>query len=176
MDGPPRQSLRARRLVSRSLLARPPIVAMMKAPLTHVTLFADGGARNNPGPAAGAAVLLDDAGTVIEEAFRFLGDTTNNVAEWNGLLAGLEAAVRLGVLSVTIRMDSELVVKQLLGEYRVKHPGLQPLHRQAVALLSKFQSVDIGHVPRKQNKLADALVNRVLDAQARGAQERDDAS
>ena len=141
----------------------------------HVTLFADGGARRNPGPATGAAVLLDDRGTVIEEAFRFLGETTNNVAEWNGLLAGLEAAVRLGVENITIRMDSELVVKQLLGEYRVKHPGLQPLHRRAVALLSEFEEVDIGHVPRKQNKLADALVNRVLDAEENGARERGDA-
>jgi len=138
----------------------------------HVTLFADGGARNNPGPAAGAAVLIDDGGTVIEEAFRYLGHATNNVAEWNGLLAGLEAAVRLGVREVTVRLDSELVVKQLLGEYRVKNAALQPLHRRAMELLRGFERVDIGHVPRKQNKLADALVNRVLDAEQRAERER----
>ncbi|MGC8484991.1 MAG: ribonuclease HI family protein [Candidatus Baltobacteraceae bacterium] len=142
----------------------------------HVTLFADGGARRNPGPAAGAAVLIDDRGTVIEEAFRYLGHATNNVAEWNGLLAGLEAAVRLGVRELTVRLDSELVVKQLLGEYRVKNAALQPLHRRALELLRDFERVDIGHVPRRQNKLADALVNRVLDAQQRSESERADAA
>ncbi len=142
----------------------------------HVTLFADGGARNNPGPAAGAAVLIDDGGAVIEEAFRYLGHATNNVAEWNGLLAGLEAAARLGVRDLTVRLDSELVVKQLLGEYRVKNAALQPLHRRALELLRGFHSVDIGHVPRKLNKLADALVNRVLDAQQRSENERANAT
>ena len=142
----------------------------------HVTLFADGGARRNPGPAAGAAVLVDDGGMVIEEAFRYLGHATNNVAEWNGLLAGLEAAARLGVRELTVRLDSELVVKQLSGEYRVKNAALQPLHRRALELLRGFESVDIGHVPRKLNKLADALVNRVLDAQQRSENERADAT
>ncbi len=142
----------------------------------HVTLFADGGARHNPGPAAGAAVLIDDGGTVIEEASRYLGHATNNVAEWNGLLAGLEAAKRLGVRELTVRLDSELVVKQLRGEYRVKNLALQPLHRKALELLRAFQHVDIGHVPRRQNKLADALVNRVLDAQQRSEREGADAA
>ncbi|HEY8297311.1 MAG TPA: ribonuclease HI family protein [Candidatus Baltobacteraceae bacterium] len=129
----------------------------------QVTLFADGGSRGNPGPAASGAVLLTPDGTVIGEVGRFLGIATNNVAEWSAVLFGLQAALELGITTIAIRLDSELVVKQLTGEYRVKHPDLQPLHRQVTALLRRFSHVDLKHVPRKQNKLADAVVNRVLD-------------
>jgi ribonuclease HI len=107
----------------------------------------------------------------MAEVGHFLGVATNNVAEWNALCIGLQAAVDRGIRRIKIRLDSELVVKQLLGEYRVKHPPLQPLHRRAVALLREFEHVDIAHVPRAQNKLADRVVNRVLDAQARSAAE-----
>jgi ribonuclease HI len=132
--------------------------------LVKATLFADGGSRGNPGPAAAGAVLYADDGEVLEEIGTFLGVTTNNVAEWTGLLDGLKAALARGVDDLTVRLDSELVVKQLSGAYRVKHPGLIPLHAEAKALLRKFGRVDVRHVPRKENKAADAVVNQVLDA------------
>jgi ribonuclease HI len=129
-----------------------------------VTIFADGGSRGNPGPAASGAVLFDEGGQVLREIGTFLGIATNNVAEWTGLITGLEAALELGATEVTVRLDSELVVKQLSGLYRVKHPGLIPLHTKAKTLLRKFARVDVGHVPRNQNKAADAVVNQTLDA------------
>lgn len=131
-----------------------------------LTIFADGGSRGNPGPAAAGAVVSDDSGTVIREIGTFLGVTTNNVAEWTGLISGLEAALELGAGEVVIRLDSELVIKQLTGVYRVKHPNMIPLHAKAKALLKKFRHVDIKHVPRRENAAADAVVNAVLDAQA----------
>ena len=128
------------------------------------TLYADGGSRGNPGPAASGAVLYGEDGEVLQEIGTFLGVTTNNVAEWTALLEGLKAAVARGIDDIAVRMDSELVVKQLSGAYRVKHPGLIPLHAEAKALLRKFARTDIRHVPRKDNKAADAVVNQVLDA------------
>ncbi len=128
------------------------------------TLFADGGSRGNPGPAASGAVLFDEHGEVVEEIGTYLGVATNNVAEWTGLLQGLKAALARGVDELAVRLDSELVVKQLSGAYRVKHPGLIPLHAEAKSLLRKFAHVDVRHVPRKQNAAADAVVNQVLDA------------
>lgn len=132
----------------------------------QATLFADGGSRGNPGPAASAAVLLDGSGESIEEIGAYLGPATNNVAEWTALLLGLEAAQRRGIRRLAVRLDSELVVKQLRGEYRVKHEGLQPLYRRAMALLREFDDVDVRHVTRDKNVLADRLVNRVLDQEA----------
>lgn len=128
------------------------------------TLFADGGSRGNPGPAASGAVLFDEHGAVLEEVGTFLGVATNNVAEWTGLLTGLEAAIALGVDDLAVRLDSELVVKQISGAYRVKNEGLIPLHAKAKTLLRTFAHVDVRHVPRKQNAAADAIVNQVLDA------------
>lgn len=132
----------------------------------EATLFADGGSRGNPGPAASAAVLLYPSGEVLEEVSAYLGVATNNIAEWTALVLGLEAAAKRGLTRLNVRLDSELVVRQLLGEYRVKHAGLQPLHRRAQQLLRSFSEVDIRHVPRKENALADRLVNRVLDQEA----------
>lgn len=129
-------------------------------------LFADGGSRGNPGPAASGAVLLDPQGELVEEIGAYLGVATNNVAEWTALILGLEAAARRGIRRLGVCLDSELVVKQLRGEYRVKHAGLQPLHRRAQQLLRGFAEVEIRHVPRKQNVLADRLVNRLLDQEA----------
>ncbi len=129
------------------------------------TLFADGGSRGNPGPAASGAVLFDESGEVLREVGTFLGVATNNVAEWTGLLTGLEAALELGVTDIAVRLDSELVVKQISGVYRVKNEGLIPLHAKAKVLLRKFASVDVQHVRRKLNAAADAVVNQVLDAQ-----------
>jgi ribonuclease HI len=135
----------------------------------EATLFADGGSRGNPGPAASGAVLVDPAGEVIEEVGAFLGIATNNVAEWTALILGLQAAANRGIRRLDVRLDSELVVKQIRGEYRVKHVDLQPLHRRALALVRGFEHFDIRHIPRKQNALADALVNQVLDQEASAA-------
>jgi ribonuclease HI len=129
----------------------------------EATLFADGGSRGNPGPAASAAVLLDPSGELVEEVGAYLGIATNNVAEWTALVLGLEAAAKRGILRLSVRLDSELVVKQLRGEYRVKHAGLLPLYNRARQLMRRFSEVDVKHVPRKQNALADRLVNRLLD-------------
>jgi ribonuclease HI len=100
----------------------------------------------------------------MREIGEYLGRATNNVAEWNALALGLQAALEEGIRNLAVRMDSELVVKQVSGEYRVKHPDLQPFHRRVVALLKQFNHVDVRHVRRKENALADAVVNRVLDA------------
>ena len=137
---------------------------LFAAPVAEATLFADGGSRGNPGPAASGAVLVSPAGDVLQEVGYFLGTATNNVAEWTALELGLQAALDRGVRRLAVRMDSELVVKQISGEYRVKHPDLQPLHRRVSALLRKFEHVEVRHVRRKENALADAVVNRVLDA------------
>ncbi len=139
------------------LFTTPPIEAM---------LFTDGGSRGNPGPAASGAVLIAPDGRILHEVGHFLGIATNNVAEWTAVQLGLEAALEHGVNSLAVRMDSELVVRQLSGEYRVKHPDLRPLHRRVTSLLRKFSHVDIQHVRRKENGLADAIVNRVLDQEA----------
>ncbi len=137
-----------------------------KGATVEATLFADGGSRGNPGPAASGAVLLDSAGELVEEIGAYLGVATNNVAEWTALVIGLEAAGKRGIRRLRVRLDSELVVKQLRGEYRVKHVDLQPLYQRARRLLRDFAEVDIEHVPREQNKRADRLVNRVLDQEA----------
>ena len=128
------------------------------------TLFADGGSRGNPGPAASGAVLFDEGGEVLREVGTYLGTATNNVAEWTGLITGLEAALELGVDDLAVRLDSELVVRQIDGQYRVKNAALIPLHAKAKSLLRRFARVDVQHVRRKDNAAADALVNQVLDA------------
>lgn len=134
----------------------------------RVTLFADGGARGNPGPAAGGAVLLGEDGRVLAERGEYLGTATNNVAEYTGLIVGLEEAKRLaGVTALDVRMDSLLVVQQMRGVWKIKHPGLRPLALRAGALLAEFPQRTIEHVPRDRNALADAVVNRILDEAAR---------
>jgi len=129
----------------------------------HATLFADGGSRGNPGPAAGGAILLADDGKPLSEIGEYLGVATNNVAEWTGLLLGLRAALDLGVEELDVCLDSELVVRQLSGVYRVKHPNLIPLYTKVRGLLRQFARVDVKHVRRAENTAADALVNRALD-------------
>ena len=129
----------------------------------HARLFADGGSRGNPGPAASGAVLLADDGTPLRELGEYLGVATNNVAEWNGLLIGLGAALELGIEELDVCLDSELVVRQLSGAYRVKHPNLIPLYTKVRSLLRRFARVDVKHVRRAENAAADALVNRTLD-------------
>ncbi|TAM61583.1 ribonuclease HI family protein [bacterium] len=136
------------------------------APKTAI-VHADGGSRGNPGPAAIGAVVADADGAVLEEVSERIGVTTNNVAEYRALIAGLRAAAQLQFETVFVRMDSELVIKQLRGEYRVKNERLRPLYEEARRLLAGFTSFDLKHVPRAQNREADRLVNRALDA-ARG--------
>jgi len=131
--------------------------------MKHATLFADGGSRGNPGPAASGAVLLADDGTALRELREFLGVTTNNVAEWTALLIGLRAALELGIEELDVCLDSELVVRQLSGAYRVKHPNLIPIYGKVRTLIRQFKRVDVKHVRRAENVAADALVNQALD-------------
>ena len=129
-----------------------------------VVVHVDGGSRGNPGPAAGAAVISTPEGELIEEASTLLGVASNNVAEYRGLLLGLERARELGATEVELVNDSELVAKQLNGIYKVKHPDMRPLHAQALAALRVFERWSIRSVPRAENAQADALVNAALDA------------
>ena len=129
-------------------------------------LYFDGGSRGNPGPAACAYVITDEAGTVIEARGFPLGRATNNVAEYQGLLRGLERALELGVSELAVFGDSELVVRQLEGRYKVRSAALKPLHGRAVELLGRFRRAGVKHVPRRLNALADRLLNRVLEEEA----------
>ncbi len=129
-----------------------------------VVVHVDGGARGNPGPAAAAAVLSTPDGDVLDEASEFLGVATNNVAEYRGLLLGLARAKALGASEVDVVNDSELVAKQVNGQYKVKHPAMRPLYLDAMHALREFARWSIRSVPRAQNADADALVNQALDA------------
>ncbi|MGZ4180032.1 MAG: ribonuclease HI family protein [Solirubrobacteraceae bacterium] len=126
----------------------------------------DGGARGNPGPAAIGVVVSEPDGTVIDEVAERIGIATNNVAEYRAVLKGIERAQALGAGEVELIGDSELVARQLTGSYKVKHPSMKPLHAEALAGLSGFDSWRIRTVPRAQNARADALVNAALDAAA----------
>ncbi len=128
------------------------------------TLHTDGGSRGNPGPAGAGIVLTDPNGTITCEGGRYLGEVTNNVAEYEALIWGLESAASHGVQRLTVKADSELVVKQMKGLYRVKHPGLKPLYERARAAAAKIGSVEYVHVRRELNKEADDLANRAMDA------------
>jgi ribonuclease HI len=130
----------------------------------RVVVHVDGGSRGNPGPAAGAAVLSTPEGELLDEASTLLGVASNNVAEYRGLLLGLERAHALGATEVEVVNDSELVAKQLNGIYKVKHPDMRPLHAQALAAMRGFERWSIRSVPRAHNAQADALVNAALDA------------
>jgi ribonuclease HI len=126
---------------------------------------ADGGSRGNPGPAAAAAVVSTPEGEVVDEAARTLGRTTNNVAEYRGLLLGLERAAALGADEVEVINDSELIAHQVNGRYKVKHPDMKPLHAAALEALRQFDRWTVRPVPRAQNADADALVNQALDGE-----------
>ena len=128
-----------------------------------LVVHVDGGARGNPGPAAAGAVLSTPDGEVIDEASELLGVATNNVAEYRGLLLGLARAKALGATEVEVVNDSELIAKQVNGQYKVKHEDMKPLHAEALAALETFPRWSIRSVPRAQNAAADALVNQALD-------------
>ncbi len=133
----------------------------------YVLLF-DGASRGNPGPAACGFVVYRD-GERVEARGEFLGTTTNNVAEYKGLIRGLEYLLRKGAREVTVYADSELVVKQVRGEYKVKSPHLKPLHQEAVNLLKMFDKASILHHPRSSNREADRIANMALDRALKSA-------
>ena len=123
----------------------------------------DGGARGNPGPAAWGVAVLDADGDYVEGHNGLLGRATNNVAEYAALIEALKIAEARGAREVDIQSDSELIVRQILGAYRVKHPDLKPLYQRAKEIIARFESFRIRHVRRNENKHADGLVNAALD-------------
>jgi ribonuclease HI len=129
-----------------------------------LVVHVDGGARGNPGPAAAAAVVSEPGGEVLDESAEVIGRATNNVAEYRGLLLGLDRARALGASEVEVINDSELVAHQVNGRYRVKHADMKPLHAAALEALAGFDRWVVRSVPREQNAAADALVNRALDS------------
>ncbi|MDQ3724015.1 MAG: ribonuclease HI family protein [Actinomycetota bacterium] len=129
-----------------------------------VVVHVDGGARGNPGPAAAGAVVSTPEGDVLDEAAEAIGVATNNVAEYRGLLLGLQRARALGASEVDVVNDSELVAKQVTGAYKVKHRDMKPLHAATLQALKGFERWSIRSVPRAQNAGADALVNQALDS------------
>lgn len=131
---------------------------------TSLVAYTDGGARGNPGPAGFGVRIESPDGTLVEEFSGSIGTTTNNVAEYRGLIAALEYAAEHGARTVTVRSDSELMVKQMRGQYRVKNAGLLPLYETAKGLVRRFDRVTFEHVRREQNTHADRLANRAMDA------------
>ena len=129
-----------------------------------LTVHVDGGSRGNPGAAAAGVVVSDANGDVVDEATQLLGEQTNNVAEYRALLLGVARAKELGATEVEIVNDSELIAKQVNGQYKVKHAAMKPLHAQALRELSSFDKWTVRTVRRDQNADADALVNQALDS------------
>ncbi len=144
---------RERAEVVEKAVARPP----------RVCLFTDGAARGNPGPAGAGAVIISPAGHIMAKLGKFLGESTNNVAEYTGLILGLKRAKAMGIKELDVFSDSELLVRQLAGDYAVKADHLKPLHDEAQALLKAFSEVHVAHIPREQNAQADEMSNRAID-------------
>lgn len=132
----------------------------------RLTLYVDGASRGNPGPSSFGAILLDESDRVLEELSGFLGRATNNVAEYQGLLAGLAKALEHSPYHLTVKSDSQLLTNQLLLKYRVKDPKLIPLFDRAKTLLKQFPQVEILHIPREENRPADVLANNALEREA----------
>lgn len=127
-------------------------------------LNTDGGARGNPGPAGTGVVIKDESGAILYAVGEYIGEATNNVAEYKALIRALEQAHHLGATEVKVNMDSELIVKQMLGQYKIKEPTLQQLAAQVIKLRNNFEKVSFTHVRRELNKEADLLVNQAIDA------------
>jgi ribonuclease HI len=147
--------------------------SLFDAPAPRASTYAikaniDGGARGNPGPAAYGVVVRNAQGEILAELAEYLGIQTNNFAEYSGLLAALDYAVRENYPSLKVLSDSELLVKQMKGQYRVKNPGLLELYDRARALVRKLERFSIDHVLREYNREADRLVNKVLDSRMQG--------
>ncbi|MBS3956322.1 MAG: ribonuclease HI family protein [Clostridiales bacterium] len=129
-------------------------------------IYTDGGARGNPGLAGAGWVLVGETGKALSSGGKFLGVATNNVAEYHGVICGLTAALAAGCVSVEVRSDSELIVRQMTGRYRVKNENLKPLFLEASALASRFTRVRFTHVRREDNRDADQMANDAMDAEA----------
>ena len=132
-----------------------------------ITAYIDGGARGNPGPAGYGAYIVDDGSEVLAEIHGALGIATNNIAEYNGLIAALQWAVGQGVNALRVKADSLLLVEQMRGNYRVKNAGLIPLYQRARGLVARVGHVTFEHIPREQNQEADRLSNVGMDANRR---------
>ncbi len=128
----------------------------------ELTIYTDGASRNNPGEAGAGAVIKQDGGEIAALA-RYLGTTTNNVAEYTAAIMALEHALHLGASRVKLFADSELLVRQLNGQYKVKNEGLKPLYNTVKGLIAKIGSVEVQYIPREQNREADALANKAID-------------
>lgn len=135
----------------------------MDARTRRLTAYADGASRGNPGPAAIGVVLLDEEGRKVYTISRAIGTATNNQAEYRAAIAAAEAALALGAQILELRMDSELVVRQLQRRYQVRNPALKPLYHRLLELRRQFQQFDVRHVPRSANQRADELANQALD-------------
>lgn len=132
--------------------------------LKEAVMYTDGGSRGNPG-IAGIGILIEDKdGNIIREVSQYVGEQTNNVAEYKALSRGLEAALDLGIEKLTCYLDSELVVKQIKGEYKVKNERMIPMYNMVMPLIKKFNSFEIIHIPRELNKRADQLANQAMDS------------
>ena len=127
------------------------------------TIYTDGAAKGNPGPAGAGWVVIDSKGKTVLENKKYLGELTNNQAEYGALLLALEDAVKVGANKLLLCADSELMVRQLKGEYKVKNDGLKPLFQKAVLTLSKFESYTLKYIPREQNSEADRLANEAIE-------------
>lgn len=132
--------------------------------MQNVIIHTDGGARGNPGPAGIGVVFFSPSGRVLHSFKAYIGEATNNMAEYKALIKALEEALRLGYDELTINMDSELVVRQMQGRYKIKEPSLKVLSGQVLALSNRFKKITYRHVPREQNQEADRLVNEAIDA------------
>lgn len=158
---------RPTRASRRALRARDSATETTSLPATlddAVILWSDGAARGNPGPAGAGAILKKPNGELLAECSEYLGHTTNNIAEYKALLLGLERALELGVRRIEVRADSELLIKQLRGQYRVRHENLKPLFETAKQLLDRFDATRLTHVRREQNGEADRLANAGIDS------------
>lgn len=135
----------------------------MKKVINLAVMYTDGGARGNPGIAGIGILIEDEDGNIIKEISQYIGEQTNNVAEYKALNRGLEVALDLGIKKITCYLDSELVVKQIKGEYKVKNERMIPIYNMTMPLIKKFDSFEIIHIKRKLNKKADKLVNEAID-------------
>lgn len=127
-------------------------------------LFTDGGSRGNPGPAASAAILRDETGKTVNQIGIFIGNATNNEAEYKGLIFGLDMVAKMDIKEIDCYLDSELVVKQVRGEYKVKNENIKGFFVILKEKINNFNKITFTHIPREQNSEADALVNKVLDS------------
>jgi len=136
---------------------------MSKQKQKNLSIFIDGAARGNPGPAGIGVVITDSSNNLVKELCKYIGEATNNVAEYSALIFGMEQVIILGANELTINTDSELLAKQLSGEYKVKNDILKQLYAKVIELLDSFQEVKVNNIPREKNKDADKLANKAID-------------